>query len=438
VTTPKPTAGTAGAADQAADQVAAPPGRRRWWRILVIALAFAGPGLIAANAGNDAGGIATYASAGAQFGYRTLFVMLLVTVALVVVQEMCARLGAYTGEGLGSLIREQFSIRVTAFALLAFVIANLGLVVSEFAGIAAALNLVGVSRYVSIPIAAVAIWALVVFGSYRYAERLFLILSLAFLSYPVAAVLARPNVSEVVSQTVWPHLVPSRDFLLLAVALIGTTITPYMQFYIAGAVADKGIGPAEYQAERIDTIGGAIFADLISMFIIIATAAAIHVRAPLESAAQAAHALKPVAGRFAEQLFAFGLLGASALAAAVVPLSTAYAISEAAGAERSVGRRFREAPLFLGLFTGQIILGASVALIPGNLIQLLINAQLLNGIITPILLTYVLILANRKRLLGDAANGPVYRVVATACVVVVAIMAAAALAATVLGWFGIS
>jgi NRAMP (natural resistance-associated macrophage protein)-like metal ion transporter len=416
VTTPKPTAGTAGAADQAADQVAAPPGRRRWWRILVIALAFAGPGLIAANAGNDAGGIATYASAGAQFGYRTLFVMLLVTVALVVVQEMCARLGAYTGEGLGSLIREQFSIRVTAFALLAFVIANLGLVVSEFAGIAAALNLVGVSRYVSIPIAAVAIWALVVFGSYRYAERLFLILSLAFLSYPVAAVLARPNVSEVVSQTVWPHLVPSRDFLLLAVALIGTTITPYMQFYIAGAVADKGIGPAEYQAERIDTIGGAIFADLISMFIIIATAAAIHVRAPLESAAQAAHAL----------------------AAAVVPLSTAYAISEAAGAERSVGRRFREAPLFLGLFTGQIILGASVALIPGNLIQLLINAQLLNGIITPILLTYVLILANRKRLLGDAANGPVYRVVATACVVVVAIMAAAALAVTVLGWFGIS
>jgi len=251
-------------------------------------------------------------------------------------------------------------------------------------------------------------------------------------------VLARPNVSEVVSQTVWPHLVPSRDFLLLAVALIGTTITPYMQFYIAGAVADKGIGPAEYQAERIDTIGGAIFADLISMFIIIATAAAIHVRAPLESAAQAAHALKPVAGRFAEQLFAFGLLGASALAAAVVPLSTAYAISEAAGAERSVGRRFREAPLFLGLFTGQIILGASVALIPGNLIQLLINAQLLNGIITPILLTYVLVLANRKRLLGDAANGPVYRVVATACVVVVAIMAAAALAATVLGWFGIS
>jgi NRAMP (natural resistance-associated macrophage protein)-like metal ion transporter len=438
VTTPDPATKTAGVGEFAGGEVATLTRRRRLRRIAVTALAFAGPGLIAANAGNDAGGIATYASAGAQFGYRTLFVMLLVTVALVVVQEMCARLGAYTGEGLGSLIREQFSIRVTAFALVAFVVANLGLVVSEFAGIAAALDLVGVSRYVSIPIAAAAIWGLVVFGSYRYAERLFLILSLAFLSYPVAAVLAHPEVSEVASQTLWPHLIASRDFLLLAVALIGTTITPYMQFYIAGAVADKGVGPAEYKAERIDTVGGAIFADLISMFIIVATAAAIHVRAPLDSAAQAAHALKPVAGHFAEQLFALGLLGASALAAAVVPLSTAYAISEAAGAERSVGRRFREAPLFLGLFTGQIFLGAAVALIPANLIQLLINAQLLNGIITPILLTYVLVLANRKRLLGNAANGPFYRVVASTCVVVVAIMAAAALTATVLGWFGIS
>jgi Mn2+/Fe2+ NRAMP family transporter len=411
--------------------------RRSLRRMLFTALAFAGPGLIAANAGNDAGGIATYASAGAQFGYRTLFVMLIVTVALVVVQEMCARLGAYTGEGLGSLIREQFPIRLTAFALGAFLVANLGLVVAEFAGVAAALDLVGVSRYVSVPIAAVAIWALVVFGSYRYAERLFLILSLAFLTYPIAALLSHPNWGQAASQTVWPHLIGSKDFLLLSVALIGTTVTPYMQFYVAGAVADKGIGPAEYKAERIDTVGGAIFADLISMLIIIATAAAITVRAPLDSASQAAQALKPVAGRFAEQLFAIGLLGASALAAAVVPLSAAYAISEAVGVERSVGRRFREAPLFLGLFTAQIFIGAAVSLIPGNLIRLLINVQLLNGIITPILLTFVLILANRKRLLGSAANGPVYRAVATTFVVIVAVMSAAALTVTVLGWFGI-
>jgi NRAMP (natural resistance-associated macrophage protein)-like metal ion transporter len=402
----------------------------------VLALAFAGPGLIAANAGNDAGGIATYASAGAQFGYQTLFLMLLVTVALVVVQEMCARLGVFTGEGLGSLLREQFSLRVTAFALLAFLVANLGLVVSEFAGIAA-LQLVGVSKFVSIPIAALVIWALVVYGSYRYAERVFLLLSLAFLAYPIAALLAHPAWGTAATQLAWPHFPATKAFLLLAVALIGTTITPYMQFYIAAAVADKGIGPQDYRRERIDAVGGAIFADLISMFIIIATAAAISTRAPLDSAQQAAEALRPVAGRFASQLFAAGLLGASALAAAVVPLSTAYGISEAVGAERSVGKSFREAKLFLGLFTGQIVLGAAVALVPGNLIQLLVQAQILNGVITPILLTFILILANRRSLLGPAANGPLFRVVATVCVSITAVMAAAVLGLTVAGWFGV-
>jgi len=413
------------------------PWQRRRWRRLLLALAFAGPGLIAANAGNDAGGIATYASAGAQFGYQTLFLMVLITVALVVVQEMCARLGAYTGEGLGALIREQFSLRVTAFALLAFLLANIGLVVSEFAGIAAALELVGVSKYVSIPVAVAVIWALVVFGSYRYAERVFLILSLAFLTYPAAAVLARPDLAQAGSQLIWPHFTGSKAFLLLAVALIGTTITPYMQFYIAAAVADKGIGPADYGKERVDAISGAIFADLISIFIIVATAAAIKTRAPLASAQQAALALRPVAGRFAAQLFALGLLGASALAAAVVPLSTAYALSEAVGAERSVGKSFREARLFLGLFTGQVVIGAAVALIPGNLIQLLVQAQVVNGVITPVLLTYVLVLANRRSLLGSAANGPVFRVVATVCVAVTAVMATAVLGLTVAGWFGI-
>jgi NRAMP (natural resistance-associated macrophage protein)-like metal ion transporter len=408
--------------------------RRRWFRRLLTALAFAGPGLIAANAGNDAGGIATYASAGAQFGYQTLFLMLLITIALVVVQEMCARLGAYTGEGLGALIREQFSLRVTAFALLAFLVANLGLVVSEFAGIAAALELVGVSRYLSIPVAAAVIWALVLFGSYRYAERVFLILSLAFLAYPAAAVLAHPDVATATSQLLWPHFELNTPFLLLSVALIGTTITPYMQFYIAAAVADKWIGPADYSKERVDAVGGAIFANVISIFIIIATAAAITTRGPLDSAQQAAEALRPVAGRFASQLFALGLLGASALAAAVVPLSTAYAVSEAVGAERSVGKKFSEARLFLSLFTGQLVLGAAVALIPNNLIQLLVQAQVLNGVITPILLTYVLVLANRRSLLGNAANGTVFRVVATLCVGVIAAMATMVLGNTVIGW----
>lgn len=394
----------------------------------------AGPGLIAANAGNDAGGIATYASAGAQFGYRTLFFMVLVTVALVVVQEMCARLGAFTGDGLGSLIRENFSLRTATFALVMFIIANIGLVVSEFAGIAAALQLFGVSRFISIPISAAAVWLLVMYGSYRYAERVFLVLSLAFLAYPIAAIFAHPDVHAAVSQLVLPHFIWNSGFLFLGVALIGTTITPYMQFYIASAVTDKGIGPDDYRNTKIDTVVGAIFADLISIFIIIATAAAITHRGPLTSAAQAAKALVPVAGPFAGQLFGIGLFGASALAAAVVPLSTSYAISEAVGSERSLGLRFRDAPVFVGLFTGQIILGAVVALIPGNLIQTLIGAQALNGIITPILLTYVLILANRRSVLGEAANGRIFKTVATICVVLVAAMSAAVLAQTIIAW----
>jgi NRAMP (natural resistance-associated macrophage protein)-like metal ion transporter len=399
-----------------------------------IGLALLGPGLIAANAGNDAGGIATYASAGALFGYRTLFIMGLVTIACVIVQEMCARLGAYTGEGLGSLIREHFSIRWTTLALAAFIIANIGLVVSEFAGIAAAFQLFHVSRYISVPIAAVSVWGLVVFSSYRRAERFFLVLSLAFLTYPVAAILAHPHIGTVTSNLVLPHLLATKSFLFLAVALIGTTITPYMQFYIASAVPDKGIGPKEYKRERIDTIAGTIFANLISIFIIIATAAALKVRAPLASASQAALALKPVAGPLATELFAIGLLGASALAAAIVPLSTAYAVSEAMGSERSVSKSFREAPIFLGLFTAQIIIGASIALIPGNLISTLINAQVLNGIITPLLLVYVLILANKKSLLAHAANGPIFRFVATTCVAVVSVLSVVVLVQTVHGW----
>lgn len=407
-------------------------------RLVIGALVFAGPGLIAANAGNDAGGIATYASAGAQFGYHTLFFMVLVTVALVVVQEMCARLGAYLGDGLGSLIREYFSIRWATFALSAFVIANVGLVVSEFAGIAAALELFHVSRFISIPIAAISLWLLIVYGTYAKVEKVFLLLSMAFLAYPIAAILAHPNWHDAFSQLVSPHFVYNHNFLLLGVALIGTTITPYMQFYITSAIPDKGIGANDYRRARVDAIAGSIFADVISIFIIIATAAAITVRAPLSSASQAAQALRPVAGQFAGQLFGIGLLGASALAAAVVPLSTAYAVSEASGSERSVGKRFREAPLFIGLFTAQIVVGALIALIPSNLIATLINAQILNGIITPILLTYILVLANKKSLLGDAANGPVFKIVATVCVAVIGAMSVVVLTTTVAGWLGLT
>ena len=412
---------------------AAVPRRRR--RLLVVLAAF-GPGLIAANAGNDAGGILTYASAGAQFAYRALFVMVLVTIGLVVVQEMAARLGAHTGEGLVSLIREHFPLRVAAFAVACLVVANVGLVVSEFAGIGAALELFGVSRYLSVPLAALGIWAAVVLGSYRYAERVFLLLSFVFVAYPLAAVLGHPAWSKVASQTAWPHFVGSHAFLLLVVALIGTTITPYMQLYQAAAVADKGIGADDYPAERLDAVAGAIFADLVSMCIIIATAAAIGGHGPLVSAKQAALALEPAAGAAAEHLFAIGLLGASALAAAVVPLSTAYAIAEAVGVERSVSRRFSEAPLFLGLFTAQVAVGAGIALAPGNLVHLLLNMQILNGLITPVVLTFILILANRRSVLGDAVNSPRFRLVAVICVAAVATMALAVVAQNVATWLG--
>ncbi|MBU3702107.1 MAG: divalent metal cation transporter [Acidimicrobiia bacterium] len=421
------------APEPAGERTVAPRRRRR----LYLWLAVLGPGLVAANAGNDAGGIATYASAGSQFGYRTLFVMLLVTVALIVVQEMSARLGAHTGEGLMALIREQFPLRASAFAIVMLLIANLGLVVSEFAGIGAAFELFGVSRYISIPIAAVAIWAVVVFGNYRYAERAFLLLGLAFIAYPIAAVLGRPDWGEVASNTFIPHMLGTKEFLFLVVALIGTTITPYMQLYQAAAVADSGTGPDEYRMVRIDTITGAIFANIVSMAIIIATATAIGGSGPLSSAKEAAEALEPVAGSGAQVLFGIGLLGASALAAAVVPLATSYAVAEAIGVERSVSRTFREAPLFMGLFTALIVIGSLVALVPGNLIDLLLNMQVLNGLITPIILLFILLLANRRSVLGDAANGPKLRVLAAVIVVVVAVLAVVVLVQTVAGWFGL-
>jgi len=415
-------------------KAAAPDARSRRWLPRVLAfVAIAGPGLIAANAGNDAGGVLTYASAGAQFGYETLFLMLLVTVALVLVQEMCARLGAYTGEGLGALIREQFSLRASAGALLLLLVANAALTVSEFSGIGAAMELLGVSRYIAIPVALVVLWTLTVFGTYSKGERVALVLSFAFLAYPVAAFLAHPNARLVARDLLTPQFTHSSAFLILAVALIGTTITPYMQFYVASAVVDKKIGPKQYPSERIDTINGAILSDVISMFIIIATAAAIGGTGPLTSAREAAQALVPAVGSAAPTLFGIGLLGASLLAAAVVPLSTAYAIAESAGAERSVSSSFRQAPLFFGLFTLQLVVGAAVALAPGNLVTRVVNMQVLNGLITPVILSFILILANRRSVLGDAANGRTFRIAATVCVVSVGAMALAVVVLKLVG-----
>jgi Mn2+/Fe2+ NRAMP family transporter len=309
--------------------------------------------------------------------------------------------------------------------------------VTEFGGIATAFEIFNVSRYVSVPIAAIAIWSLVLFGSYRYAERVFLLLTVVFIAYPIAAVLARPNWHQVAANTVWPHFVASKSFLLLAVALIGTTITPYIQLYEAGAVVDKGVKPDKYHFQRVDAIMGALLAAFVAMSIIVATGATIGRTGPLTSATTAAQGLKPVAGVAAETLFGLGLLGASALAAAVVPLSTSYAVAEAIGVERSVSSSFRQAPVFLGIFTFQILVGAAVVLVPGNLITLILNTQVLEGVITPITLILILILANRRSLLGSAANGPFARWLGGACIVSVALVASVYVVLTVLGWFGV-
>jgi len=305
--------------------------------------------------------------------------------------------------------------------------------VSEFAGVGAAFEIFGVSQYISVPIAAAAVWALTVLGTYSRAERLFLLLSLAFLTYPIAAFLSHPNAKQALSNLLWPHFLHTQAFLLIAVALIGTTITPYMQFYVASAVVDKGVRPANYSSERTDTVSGAIWSDIVSIFIIIATAAAIGGSGPLQSAEQAAKALAPVAGAAAPQLFGIGLLGASLLAASVVPLSTSYAIADALGKPRSVTATFKQAPLFYGLFTAQIVVGAGVALAPGNLVSLVVNAQVLNGIITPMLLGYVLVLANRRAVLGAAVNGRTFNVVATISVAVTGVLSFVVLVQTLVG-----
>ena len=324
---------------------------RRWWRRVFGFLAILGPGLIAANAGNDAGGILTYASAGAQFGYRTLFLMVLITVALIVVQEMCSRLGTYTGEGLGALIREQFPLRSGASAMVLLFVANAGLTVSEFAGVGASMELFGVSRYIAVPIALLAIWAVTALGDYSRAERVFLAMGLVFLAYPISAFLGHPNTGAVLSNLLWPHFLRSNAFLLLSVALIGTTITPYMQFYLTSAVVDKGVTPKSYRSERIDTVNGAILSDLSrsSSSSPPRPRSAAAVRSSPRRRQPARCVLLPV--RQPNSSSRFGLLGASLLAASVVPLSTAYAIAETAGVERSLSRKLREAPLFYGLFT---------------------------------------------------------------------------------------
>ena len=387
-------------------------------------IAILGPGMITANAGNDAGGIATFASVGADFGYSLLWILIPITISLGIVQEMCARMGAVTGKGLADLIRERFGVRWTALIMLALLIANAGVTVSEFVGIAAASELFNIPHYISVPLAAILIWFLIVKGSYKKVERVFLLMSLVFLGYIVSAFLSRPDWSAVAVGMIRPEFKLEYAFIFTFVAIIGTTISPYMQVYVQSSVVEKGVTADDYAKTKLDVWVGTIFAILIVFFIIVSTAATLH-KAGIQvtSAEDAAHALRPLAGRYAQALFGLGLFGASMLAAGVLPLATAYSISEALGFEKGVSRSFREAPIFLGTFTFLVAVGAAIAIVPSlPLIRVLLVTQVINGLLLPIVLFAVLRLVNNREVMGDHVNGPIYNAAAWLTAIVVTIL----------------
>jgi NRAMP (natural resistance-associated macrophage protein)-like metal ion transporter len=367
-------------------------------------LGLLGPGLIAANAGNDAGGIATYSSVGAKYGYTLLWTMVLITISLAIVQRLAARMGVVTGKGLAELVREEYGIRWSVFATSAVLIANVGICISDFVGIGAAVGLTGVPVQISVPIAAVGIWLIIVRGSYRSAERIFIWFTIPFFAYPIAAILAHPHWGDVGKAIVVPHLHSSSAFIVLLIALAGTTITPYMQLYLQSAVVERGVREEELPREEREAVAGAVFANLVASFIIIATGATLftHGIHDISSAADAARALNPFAGQYAEALFGIGLLGASLLAAAILPIATSYVVSESLGYEKGVGRRHEEAPVFVNIITGMILLSAFVAMIPGvPVISLLVGVQVVNGLLLPINLFFIWRLARSENVMGE-------------------------------------
>jgi Mn2+/Fe2+ NRAMP family transporter len=403
---------------------------------IVVFLGLLGPGLIAANAGNDAGGIATYSEVGAKYGYTLLWALLLITVSLALVQRSAARMGTVTGKGLAELIRERYGIRWSAFATLCLLVANFGICISDFVGVGAALGLAGVPVQVSVPIAGLGIWLVIVRGSYRSAERVFIWLTIPFFAYPIAAILAHPDWGQVGHSLVVPQVHTSPAFLLLFVAMAGTTITPYMQLYLQSAVVERGTTVADLKSESAEAVGGSIFADLIAGFIIVATGATLYVGGihSIGSAADAAKALAPFAGQYAELLFGVGLLGASLLAAAILPIATSYAVAESLGFEKGIGRRRDEAPVFIGLITAMIVISTLVAMVPGiPVISLLVGVQVINGLLLPINLFFVWRLARNEELMGEHRNKGAVDWVTAATVGITSTLSLILVAVTVLG-----
>ncbi|MDD3653870.1 MAG: divalent metal cation transporter [Desulfotomaculaceae bacterium] len=381
---------------------------------IIIFLSILGPGVITANVDNDAGGITTYSVAGATFGYQMLWVFIPMIIALFVVQEMGVRMGAVTGKGLADLIREKYGVRLILFAMLGLVLSSLGNTIAEFAGIAASMEIFKINKYISVPVSALFVWWLIVKGTYKRVERVFLIASALYLSYIISGVMADPPWDVVLKETVTPHFEFDSHYLAMLIGLVGTTIAPWMQFYIQSAVVEKGISVNDYKLSRLDVLVGVIMVNVVAIFIVVACAATLHKNGiAIESAQDAASALMPLAGRWASELFAFGLFNASLFAASILPLSTAYLICEALGFEGGVDKTWEEAPVFYWLYTFLVVTGAGIILIPDlPLIPIMIWTQVINGALLPLVLIFMLNLINDRDLMGDYVNSRAFNLVA--------------------------
>jgi Mn2+/Fe2+ NRAMP family transporter len=397
---------------------------KRWKIQILVFFAVVGPGFITANVDNDAGGIFTYSAAGAQFGHMLLWTMIPITIALIVVQEMCARMGAVTGKGLSDLIREEFGLRITFLMMLGILITNFGNVIAEFAGIAGSMELFGISKYYSVPICAVIVWLIIVKGQYKSVEKVFLAASFFYITYIVAGVLAKPAWIEALTATIKPPQLAAfkqNSYLYMVIGVVGTTIAPWMQFYLQSSIVEKGVTRRQYKTSKLDVIVGCIFTDVVAWFIIVACAATLYVHghSEIRDAADAAQALRPLAGDYAYILFSLGLFNASLFAASILPLSTAYTVCEGLGLESGVGKKFSEAPTFYWLYTILIAAGAIVILLPGlPLVKITVFSQVVNGAVLPFVLIFMLLLVNKKELMGEFVNTTLFNVIAWATTVI--------------------
>ena len=395
---------------------------------LLAFFAIFGPGFITANVDNDPGGILTYSQAGARFGYALLWTLIPITLALIIVQEMAARMGAVTGKGLSDLIREEFGLRATFFTMLVLGLADFGNIMAEFAGVGAGMGLFGVSKYIAVPIAAGLVWLMVVKNSYKPVERILIVFSLLYFAYVISALLAHPSWKAAVHDTFVPSVSKSSAYLVAVVGLIGTTITPWMQFYLQASIVEKGIGKKQYGLSRWDVILGCIITDVVAFFIVLSCAATLYPAGmrSINDAAEAADALKPLAGEWASLLFAIGLVNAAVLSAAILPLATAYNICEGLGFESGVNKRFSEAPAFYWLYTLLIALGAGFVLLPRiPLIKVILYSQVINGVLLPFLLIFMLMLINKKDLMGSYRNRPSINVIAWATCLILIVLSTA-------------